>query len=138
MSLKGSVALCRSPLRICMHNDVLLLYFFFGSTLFLKFMFLYVHLVLTTVSFFSMCTHQILLLHSHNDRHLHSLQHLTSKAMLEQTILYKSIYQSIINFLKYIIHTHIWLLDRCIIILLNSSNLLSRLAYQIYISTCSA
>ena len=107
--LKGSVAFCRSPLRICMHSDILLLYFIFGSKLFLKFTFLYVHLVLTTVSFFSTCIHQILFLHSHNDRHLHSLQHPASKTILEQTILYKSIYQSVILNFWNILYIYIYI-----------------------------
>ena len=53
-------------------NDPLLLLSisFFHSTQFLKFMFLYIHLVLTAAGFSSVCIYHILLIHSQADRHL--------------------------------------------------------------------
>lgn len=91
VSLKGSVAVCRSPLRICINNVIYCSASF--TQHFLKFMFLYIHLVLTATSFFSICIHHILLLHFHNDRHLDCLQLPTSKTVLKQTtFVYLSIY----------------------------------------------
>lgn len=70
--LRDGVVLCMSPLGIYVDNAKLLpsVFFFFHSTLFLKFMFLYAHLVMATAAFFSLCTHPILVLHSHDDRHV--------------------------------------------------------------------